>query len=110
MNAEPENLSPDAEQVPPADSGAPVLVTDLASRVLGVKEGELFLYSNKRGDLTDRKDFGLGLYYKDTRFLSHLSMTISGREPVLLSSSSERASRCGCSTSLSVIARSTRAS
>jgi glycogen debranching enzyme len=91
VNADPENLSSDAEHVSPADSGAPVLVTDLASRVLGVKEGELFLYSNKRGDLADRKDFGLGLYYKDTRFLSHLAMTISGREPVLLSSSSERA-------------------
>lgn len=70
---------------------SPVLVTDLASRVLAVKEGELFLYSNKHGDLASRRNFGLGLYYKDTRFLSHFSMTISGRDPVLLSSSSERA-------------------
>lgn len=78
-------------QEPSHEPGAPVLVTDLASRVLAVKEGEIFLYSNKRGDLADRRDFGLGLYYKDTRFLSHFSMTIAGREPVLLSSSSERA-------------------
>lgn len=82
-----------AEQAndPSHDPGVPVLVTDLASRVLAVKEGELFLYSNKRGDLASRRNFGLGLYYKDTRFLSHFSMTISGRDPVLLSSSSERA-------------------
>lgn len=92
MNADPEKtVALDAEHMPPAETGTPVLVTDLASRVLAIKEGELFLYTNKRGDLADGRDFGLGLYYKDTRFLSHFSMSISGREPVLLSSSSERA-------------------
>ena len=68
-----------------------MLVTDLANKTLAVKEGDTFLYSDTEGNLDDRKDFGLGLYHKDTRFLSHFLMKLSGRDPVLLSSSSERA-------------------
>ena len=72
-------------------AGAVVLVTDLANKTLAVKEGETFLYSDTEGNLDDRKDFGRGLYHRDTRFLSHFMMRLSGRDPVLLSSSSERA-------------------
>lgn len=73
------------------DHGTPVLVTELGSKVLAVKEGDLFLYSDTHGNLDDRRDFGLGLYREDTRFLSQFSMKLSGRQPVLLSSSAERA-------------------
>jgi glycogen debranching enzyme len=71
--------------------GAPVLITDLGRRTLAIKEGETFLYSDTEGNLDDRKDYGLGLYHRDTRFLSHFMLKVSGRAPVLLSSSSERA-------------------
>jgi glycogen debranching enzyme len=69
---------------------APVLVTDLASKTLAVKEGHTFLYSDLEGNLDHGGDYGLGLYSRDTRFLSHFRLTINGRAPVLLSSSSER--------------------
>jgi glycogen debranching enzyme len=69
----------------------PVLVTELANRVLAVKEGDTFLYSDTHGNLDDSEDYGLGFYHRDTRFLSHFVMRINGREPVLLSSSAERA-------------------
>jgi glycogen debranching enzyme len=72
-------------------AGAPVLVTDLASRTLAIKEGETFLYSDTEGNLDDRKDYGLGFYHQDTRFLSHFLLKVGGRDPVLLSSSSDRA-------------------
>jgi glycogen debranching enzyme len=72
-----------AEVVPP-------LAADFSSQVLAVKEGETFLYSDLAGDLDDRREHGHGLYHRDTRFLSHLRMKLSGRDPVLLSSSSER--------------------
>ncbi|HEX9122744.1 MAG TPA: amylo-alpha-1,6-glucosidase [Actinomycetota bacterium] len=75
----------------PAEESAPVLVTDLASKTLAVKEGETFLYSDLEGNLDHGGDYGLGLYAKDTRYLSHFRMTVSGRDPVLLSSSAERA-------------------
>src|SRR2546428_4329656 len=87
MNAEPEpSVRPE-----PAQGSPPVLVTDLASKTLAVKEGETFLYCDLEGNLDHGGDYGLGLYSRDTRFLSRFRMSVSGREPVLLSSSSERA-------------------
>ena len=74
----------------PVEGAAPVLVTDLASKTLAVKEGDTFLYSDLEGNLDHGGDYGLGLYSQDTRFLSAFRMTINGRDPVLLSSSSER--------------------
>src|SRR2546430_4499756 len=91
MDPEPERLPADDEAARTTPGSAPTLVTDLGSKVLAVKEGETFLYSDTEGNLDDRKDYGLGLYHRDTRFLSHFMMKLSGREPVLLSSSSERA-------------------
>ncbi len=67
------------------------VVSDLPGKVLAVKEGETFLYSDIEGNLDDRVELGLGLYHTDTRFLSHYRLRLSGREPILLSSSAERA-------------------
>ena len=74
----------------PEQGAAPVLVTDLASKTLAVKEGDTFLYTDREGNLDHGGDYGLGLYSRDTRFLSYFRMTINGRDPVLLSSTSER--------------------
>jgi glycogen debranching enzyme len=67
------------------------VVTDLPSKVLAVKEGDTFLYADIEGNLDDRTELGLGLYHRDTRFLSRYMMMVGGREPILLSSSAERA-------------------
>src|SRR5919201_4821125 len=91
MDPEPDRLPVDDDAPRSQQDAVPILVTDLANKVLAVKEGETFLYSDTEGNLDDRKDFGLGLYHRDTRFLSHFMMRLSGRDPVLLSSSSERA-------------------
>ncbi|MFL5766447.1 MAG: glycogen debranching N-terminal domain-containing protein [Actinomycetota bacterium] len=72
-------------------TSSPVLVTDLAHKTLAVKEGDVFLYSDREGNLEEGENEGLGLYASDTRFLSRFRMRVSGRDPVLLSSSSERA-------------------
>ena len=66
------------------------VVSDLPGKVLAVKEGETFLYTDVEGDLSDRRELGLGLYHKDTRFLSNYHLRVSGRDPILLSSSAER--------------------
>jgi glycogen debranching enzyme len=66
------------------------VVADLPGKVLAVKEGETFVYSDIEGNLDDRVELGLGLYYRDTRFLSNYRLKISGRDPILLSSSGER--------------------
>lgn len=87
MNAVPEPQPP-LER--PVEGAAPVLITDLASKTLVVKEGDVFLYSDREGNLDHGGMYGLGLYVHDTRFLSHFRMTVGGRDPVLLSSSAER--------------------
>ena len=81
-----------APQGPPrtVEGAPPVLVTDLASRTLAVKEDDAFLYSDLQGDLHLEDDYGLGFYARDTRFLSRFHLTLSGRAPVLLSSTAER--------------------
>jgi glycogen debranching enzyme len=87
-------MSTDPEPRPasgrPVQGVAPVLVTDLASKTLAVKEGDTFLYTDLEGNLDHGTDYGLGLYARDTRFLSYFRMGINGRDPVLLSSTSER--------------------
>jgi glycogen debranching enzyme len=87
-------VSPPAPASPaPAEPGqgaSPVLLTDLASKTLAVKDAETFLYSDLEGNLDHGSDIGLGLYSNDTRFLSHFRLTMNGRELVLLSSSAER--------------------
>src|SRR5918996_1702220 len=81
--------SPEAEGI--LREQLPIVVTELLSKVLAIKEGETFLYSDTEGNLDERPGYGLGLYYQDTRFLSRFRMRISGRDPILLSSSAERA-------------------
>ncbi len=66
-------------------------VSDLPIRVLAVKEQDTFVYSDVEGNLDDRRELGLGLYHRDTRFLSHHRLRLSGRDPHLLSSSAARA-------------------
>ncbi|MCS7051036.1 MAG: amylo-alpha-1,6-glucosidase, partial [Thermomicrobium sp.] len=54
-----------------------------------LKDGELFVVSDERGDL--RRTFpGAGLYARDTRFLSELWLLLNGEEPELFDSSAER--------------------
>src|ERR687888_1661258 len=88
MSARPEGEPPLADAL--GETAAPVLVTDLASKTLAVKEAETFLYSDLEGNLDHGGDIGLGLYAHDTRFLSRFRLTMNGRDLVLLSSSAER--------------------
>jgi glycogen debranching enzyme len=74
----------------PGQGASPVLLTDLASKTLAVKDAETFLYSDLEGNLDHGGDIGLGLYAHDTRFLSRFRMTMNGSDLVLLSSSAER--------------------
>src|SRR5262245_23353072 len=86
-------VGPPAEEQAPAEPGqgaSPVLLTDLASKTLAVKEAETFLYSDLEGNLDHGGDIGLGLYAHDTRFLSRFRLTMNSSDLVLLSSSAER--------------------
>ncbi|TLS49110.1 amylo-alpha-1,6-glucosidase [Paenibacillus antri] len=49
-----------------------------------IKEGPLFYVSDERGDLVPDTEQGHGLYWKDTRFLSRLQLSVDRERPALL--------------------------
>ena len=65
-------------------------MTEPRRRRLVIKEDELLMYTDDEGLIPAAESSSLGLYFRDTRFLSRLEMTIGGRRPVLLSSTAER--------------------
>jgi glycogen debranching enzyme len=66
------------------------VLTDRTLSLLATKEGDMFLYADREGNLRGG-ELGMGMYFQDTRFLSRYEMEIGGAPPVLLSSSAERA-------------------
>lgn len=51
-----------------------------------IKENDLFLMTDKNGDIPENDVSGQGLYTRDTRFLSRMEIRINGQRPILLSS------------------------
>lgn len=56
---------------------------------LVLKENLVFMVTRSDGDVPIADQEGLGMYYKDTRYLSILEMKVSGQTPALLTSSGE---------------------
>lgn len=54
-----------------------------------IKENDLFLLTDEKGNIPENHPYGLGLYTKDTRFLSRLDIQINGQDPILLSSDAD---------------------
>ncbi|MCQ6266756.1 hypothetical protein M1K46_13950 [Fictibacillus sp. WQ 8-8] len=54
-----------------------------------IKENDLFLLTDDKGNILVDNTYGLGLYTKDTRFLSKFDLKINGEDPILLSSSAD---------------------
>lgn len=51
-----------------------------------LKHGEAFAVLDSYGDIGTVKDTAEGLFYRDTRYLSHFELRIEDRRPLLLSS------------------------
>lgn len=81
-----------AEQVPIPEW--PCTTTKRLQPTLTLKDDDLFLIADPLGNiagcLRDEVDASLGLFCKDTRFLSRLELQIEGQSPVLLSSTAQR--------------------
>ncbi|MGI8526667.1 MAG: amylo-alpha-1,6-glucosidase [Pseudolabrys sp.] len=61
--------------------------TSLIDRALrNLKHGDAFAVLDSYGDIGAVGDTAEGLFYRDTRFLSHFEMRIEGKRPLLLSS------------------------
>lgn len=56
-----------------------------------LKDNQLFLLTDKNGDIPPNHAYGLGLYKQDTRFLSEMSLTINNKNLILLKSEADGA-------------------
>lgn len=54
-----------------------------------IKENDLFLLTDARGNIPMNHEYGLGLYTKDTRFLSKFDLKLNGKNLVLLDSEAD---------------------
>src|SRR5688572_25329083 len=52
-----------------------------------LKQGSHFLLTSEDGDIPWQLPHGLGLFYKDCRFLDGYTLTLNGCQPIMLSSS-----------------------
>jgi glycogen debranching enzyme len=64
-------------------------VTDIREAQV-IKHDRAFFLSDRFGDIPEDNQAALGLYVRDTRFLSRLELTLDELHPVLLHSSTER--------------------
>src|SRR6266496_3301714 len=55
-----------------------------------IKHGRSFLLCDERGDVPAGNEAALGLYHRDTRFLSRLELTCGDLRPLVLHSSVAR--------------------
>src|SRR2546421_11464793 len=67
----------------------PPPVTDIRD-VQVIKHDRSFFLSDVHGDVPEGNTAALGLYHKDTRFLSRYELTLNETRPLLLHSSTER--------------------
>lgn len=81
-----------AEQLPIAEW--PYVLSERPEPTLTVKDDDLFLVTDTLGNISgcsvDDQKASMGLFCRDTRFLSRLELQIEGRSPVLLSSTADK--------------------
>ncbi|HWG06338.1 MAG TPA: glycogen debranching N-terminal domain-containing protein, partial [Beijerinckiaceae bacterium] len=76
----------------PTDSSVPSdydieVKTSLISRALrNLKHGDAFAVLDSLGDVGTIEDTAEGLFYRDTRFLSHFELRLEGKRPLILRS------------------------
>ena len=70
-------------------AGADVIATDIRHTQV-LKHGRSFFVSDENGDVPAGNTAALGLYHRDTRFLSRLELKLDGLRPMLLHSSPEK--------------------
>jgi glycogen debranching enzyme len=81
-----------AEQLPVPEW--PSVLAERPQPILTLKDDDLFLLTDTLGNIGgcvgDDRSAGMGLFCKDTRYLSRLELQIEGRSPILLSSTADK--------------------
>ncbi len=94
----PETLEIDGRAFVPVDqfplSEWPCVLSERPQPTLTLKDDDLFLLTDTLGNIGgcagDGQNDSMGLFCKDTRFLSRLELQIEGRSPILLSSTADK--------------------
>jgi glycogen debranching enzyme len=94
----PETIVLDNRTFTPADqkeiSEWPCVVSQRPQPTITVKDDDLFLVTDTMGNISDCYLYGstpsMGMFCRDTRFLSRLELQIEGRSPILLSSNADK--------------------
>ncbi|MBC7969139.1 MAG: amylo-alpha-1,6-glucosidase, partial [Verrucomicrobia bacterium] len=81
-----------ADQLPTTEW--PCVLSERPHTTLTLKDDDLFLLTDTLGNIggcmeNDRSS-SMGLFCRDTRFLSRLELQIEGRSPILLSSTADK--------------------
>ena len=79
-------LAPGAPDTRPAQFFIPAVASLQERRPRTLKHGDTFAVFDHNGDALSGPGSPDGLYHRDTRYLSHLYLTIAGQRPLLLSS------------------------
>ncbi|WP_016953064.1 amylo-alpha-1,6-glucosidase [Anabaena sp. PCC 7108] len=94
----PETIVIDGRTFTPADqkeiSEWPCVVSQRPQPTITVKDDDLFLVTDTIGNISGCYLYGstpsMGMFCRDTRFLSRLELQIEGRSPILLSSNADK--------------------
>lgn len=94
----PDTIELDGRKFVPAEQLSipewPCVLTERPQPTLTLKDDDLFLITdtigNIAGCLATDQTVSMGLFCRDTRFLSRLELQVEGRSPILLSSSAEK--------------------
>lgn len=82
----PGSTSQSATTVEPLEEPLPADIRD----VLTIKHEGLFLLSDRFGDIEETSPAALGMYFRDTRFLSRWDLRIDGTRPLRLHGEADR--------------------
>jgi glycogen debranching enzyme len=83
----PDSVSALAASSPPAQFYIPAAASLHERRPRTLKQGDTFALFDHSGDAISGPGSPEGVYHADTRYVSHLYLTINGERPILLSSS-----------------------
>jgi len=77
-------------ETPPQAEPAETYVPQDIRAVQTIKHEGMFLLCDRYGDIAERSPAALGLYFRDTRFLSRWELRVDGQRPLYLHSAADR--------------------
>ncbi|HEY9724744.1 MAG TPA: amylo-alpha-1,6-glucosidase, partial [Oscillatoriaceae cyanobacterium] len=84
-----QDLPVDVELTGRVMAAPPAIAPSCSHTRATIKQGDTFVVTHTDGGIHPGCECGQGVYFKDTRFLSGLTLALAGRAPIVLSASTE---------------------